>query len=400
MELNDIVTDFPKPMPEVTATIQPLPFEYDENDSRVMDTIDMVADFCGYEFTEVPPNPDGEDNPNYNPNDPDNPENPPKEGGDIMPLDDDINTGDDEKGDTSDEKDTDKPKPGDDDFVIDPDDPDKEGQIDPDVPGEPYPELTDEMDTLREAYKKAKEENYEERKAYWGRLWQVIRFISSITCWTDGPADTFFVQFRKQVYHAEQECPCKPTCCGCDPDQVIIPLDYTPLYDKGGFIDGWITVMINGEPVKEKIPFKYLEDHYDPSTGKVYINRSDFPDTLLYRGNCCCLCRRKLTITLLYNAGYVELPPALLPLLCPLMAKMNDAQMGMSDCANAMNQVSGYLKMKKVGNIQYQWSDTDNNQAKTLNLMTDLYNLATLDEIMALSRCMLAEMPNEIGDIV
>lgn len=350
MNIDDVNDELDKPM-QVVEKIPPLAFEYDPEDTRIQDTIDRVAGFCGFEFTEVPPDPDTE--------------------GAIMPLAED---------ETPEEKDPNIEEPA--------------------SPAEPYPEETDELDKLREAYKEALKEYHSERKEYWERLWQVIRFISSITCWTDGPYDTFFTQIRKQVYEAVQTNACRPNCCGCDPDQIIIPLDYTPLDKEQPFIDGWITVMINGQPVKEKIPYKYLEEHYDRANGKVYIMRDDFPDTLLYRGGLCCLCRRKLTITLLYNAGYPEIPAGLLPLLCPLMAKMEDAKVGLSDCANAMTQVAGYLKMKKVGNIQYQWSDADNNTQKTLALVTDLYNLASLDEVMALSRCLMAEMPEEIGDVV
>lgn len=348
MNIDDVNDELDKPM-QVMETIPPLPFEYDPEDTRIQDTIDRVAGFCGFEFTEVPQNPD-------------------EEPGVPVPLADET--------------------------------PKEEEKEEEDQTAEPYPEQTDELDKLREAYKEALEEYHAERNDYWGKLWQVVRFISSITCWTDGPYDTFFTQFRKQVYDATQVCGCRPNCCGCDPDEIVISLDYTPLDKDQPFIDGWITVMINGQPHKEKIPYQYLADHYDCSTNQLHIIRDDFPDSLLYRGSCCCLCRRKLTITLLYNAGYPEIPAGLLPLICPLMAKMDDAKMGLSDCANAMTQVAGYLKMKKVGNIQYQWSDTDNNTQKTLALVTDLYNLASLDEVMALSRCLMAEMPQDIGDVV
>lgn len=364
MNIDDVNNELDKPM-QVIETIPPLAFEYDPEDTRIQDTIDRVAGFCGFEFTEVPQNPD-------------------EEPGVPVPL-----------ADATPEVD------------VKPEEP-EEGEKDQDYGGnehdnsgaEPYPEMTDEMDKLREAYKEALEEYHDERKSYWGRLWQVIRFISSITCWTDGPYDTFFTQVRKQVYEAVQTNACRPNCCGCDPDEIVIPLDYNPLDHDQPFIDGWITVFINGQPVKEKIPYQYLADHYDWARNELHIIRDDFPDTLLYRGGVCCLCRRKLSITLLYNAGYREIPAGLLPLLCPLMAKMEDAKMGMSDCANAMTQVAGYLKMKKVGNIQYQWSDADNNTQKTLALVTDLYNLASLDEVMALSRCLVAEMPEEIGDVI
>ena len=149
--------------PEIVATIPPLPHQYDPEDSRVVSILETVSSFCGAEFTEVPQNPD-------------------EEPGVPVPL---IN--DEEE----------KPKPGDPDFVIDPDDPDKTGQIDPDTPGNPYPDWpSDELDKLREAYQTALAKNLEEKSDYWAKLWQVIRLISTMGCWTESHDDTFIIQYR------------------------------------------------------------------------------------------------------------------------------------------------------------------------------------------------------------
>lgn len=366
------------------TVMAPLAFQYNPHDTLVNDILNQVSGFCGAEFTEVPPNPDGEQNPDYDPEDPMSPEHI---GGDIMPLDD-----------------VEKPKPGDPDFVIDPDDPDKTGQIDPDAPGEKYPDGTEQepnpdLDKLREEYKKAYDENLKEKTTYWAKLWQVIRFISNITCWTEQIDDTFITQTRVQYHKIEQVCGCRPGCCHCNEDEIAIPLDYAPLPEYP-FIDAEITVFINGQPIVEKIDYKYLNDHLDRATNVLHIIRQDYPKTLFYHGGPCCLCRRKAVLKLRYNAGYDMIPAGLLPMICPLIKKIDESKDGLSDCANTMTQVAGLLASKKVGNIQYTWSDKDSNSAKTQTLYTDLFNLASVAEVNALSRCYIAETPEEMGDVI
>lgn len=407
-------------IPTAVAAIPALPYVYDENDSRCVDILNKVAEFCGKEFTEIPPDPDGTVNPNYDPNDPDNPENPPMEGGDIMPLDDDIPVGDGgDEGEETDDTDKPKPKPGDPDFVIDPDDPDKEGQIDPDIPGELYPDGTGEdpnpdLDDLRDAYKKAKEQNLEEKRTYWAHIWQAIRFISNVTCWTENATDTFIVQVREQHFDTKQIYACGRGCCNCDEDKLVIPLDYLPLYfqtEKAephyynperdfAFVGGKISAVVHGKPLSVNIPYKYLNDHYDPTTGKIYILRDDFPQILLaHGGRNCCLCLHDVVVTLIYNAGYETIPDALLTLICPLLARIDDSKLSTNDCAMAMTQVSGLLKSKKIGNIQYTWSDKDTEAAKTQSLYTELFNIANLAELNALSRCSMV-VTEDAGDVI
>lgn len=388
------------PMPQEVAIIPPLPYIYTDDDetrdSRVDAILDQVAEFCEKEFTEVPPDSDGTDNPNYDPNDPDNPENPPKEGGDIMPLDDDNETGE-------------KPKPGDPDFVIDPDDPDKEGQIDPDIPGEPYPEQTDELDKLRQAYKEAKEKNLEEKKSYWSVLWQVIRFISDYTCWTESYNDTFILQARTQTYTMSQLPYCSQFLCNCRINKPIdLPLTYAPLDQADltdffwqdcqvkAFIRGSIEYMNrDGEFVIEPISNEYLQSHYNPHTQKIVISPKDFE--AFYAGKC--ECPEDITIIIHYNAGYLTIPPALLPLICQLIGRIEDSKKPLSDCHAAMTQVAGLLKSKKVGNIQYTWSDNDTESQKTQALFTQIYNIASVAELEGLSRCAIVNV-EEAGDVI
>lgn len=368
------------PTPAIVKMIPPLPYDYNPDDERINAILDSVSTFCGAEFTEVPQNPD-------------------EEPGVPVPL-----------ADNEEEK----PKPGDPDFVIDPDDPDKTGQIDPDIPGDPYPEWpSDELDKLREAYKIAYEKNLEEKKDYWAKLWQVIRLISTMACWTESHDDTFIIQYRTQRYEAEQTCNCCGRCCNCDEDTVVIPIDYAPLevhpdtalnpierqMKARPFIKAVISAIVDGKRVEQVVDQDYLNERYDHYTQKLYINREDFADILYANGKCCCLCKRKLTITLWYNAGYYAVPQTILPLICQLMGKIEDSKKPLSDCTAAVTQVSGLLKSMKTGNIQYMWSDRDNALGNTQSLFTEIYNIASMAELFGLSRCDIINH-EEAGDVV
>lgn len=352
MDIDIKVPDLLDPDFGVPHRLDPIPFNYDPENERIEKIIEQVSEFCGTEFTEVPPDPDAEDTP--------------------VPL--DLEEGEEEEPE--------RPTPP------------------PLSPVEPGYEAQKHHEEMRKKYKEAKEKNLEEKKDYWARLWQVVRYISNITCWTDQIDDTFLMQTRTQSVSVEQMWGCKPGCCNCDETEIVIPLEYSPIAKRPAFIDGMITVFVNGEAVTEEIGYGYLNSHFDPATNTLHIMREDFPDTLLYNGNCCCLCRRRATIMLHYNAGYEGIPAGLLPMICPLLQKIEDSKASLSDCANTMTQVAGLLKFKKVGNIQYQWSDKDTEIAKTQALYTELYNLANVAEVYSISRCYLAEMPEEMGDVI
>lgn len=335
---------------------EPVAYIYDPDDPRIDHLIDQVVEFCGYTLTEVPQNPD-------------------EEPGVPVPLD------------------LDQPDP------IDPDDPDKKGQIDPEKPGEPYPEQTDELDKLREAYKEAKAKNLQERAELWPKIWQAIRYISHLACWTDSDNDTFLTQVRKQIYDVNAICACSIRCCECDQNVVAIKLDYNPV-PHNPFSIAHISGVYGGEILMDVIDKDYLNDHYNPATNTLYINRRDFPNLLLDKGCPCCLCEHKLTIVLEYAAGYDDIPDGLLPLICPIISKINESKIGMSSCHQAMTQVAGLLKRKKSGNVEYEWSNVNSDSQKTQTMYTELYNIANLDEVMAISRCYMLESVDEIGDVI
>lgn len=328
---------------------EPVSYIYDKDDPRIDPLIDQVAEFCGYELTEIPQNPD-------------------EEPGVPVALS---------------------------------DEPDEEyGGNEHDNSGaEPYPEQTDELDKLREEYKTALAQNLKERAELWPKIWQAIRYISHLACWTDSDNDTFLTQVRKQIYDTNAICSCSVRCCECDQNVVAIKLDYNPM-PHNPFSIAHITGVYGGEILTDVISHEYLNDHYNPATNTLYINRRDFPNLLLDKGCPCCLCEHKLTITLEYLAGYDRIPDGILPLICPIIAKINEAKVSMSSCHQAMTQVAGLLKRKKSGNVEYEWSNVNSDSQKTQTLYTELYNIANLDEIMAISRCYMLESAEEIGDVI
>lgn len=330
-----------------TPRVDPVAYIYDPDDPRVVHITDQVIDFCGYDFTEVPPNPD-------------------EEPGVPVPLDDDEPV---------------------EDPVENPDD----GPVinDPD----------DHLDELRTAYEEAKAKNLAEREELWPKIWQAIRYISHLACWTDSDNDTFLTSIRTQVVEVSAKCACQPDCCECDKNVIAIHLDYAPV-PHNPFSIAHLSGVYGGEILREVIGHEYLNDHFDPATNTLYISRRDFPNLLLDKGGCCCLCDHRIVIEIKYLAGYDDIPDGILPLICPIISKIDEAKVSMSSCHQAMTQVAGLLKRKKSGNVEYEWSTMNSDSQKTQTLYTELYDLAILDEVMAISRCYMLEAVEEIGDVV
>ena len=101
-----------------------------------------------------------------------------------------------------------------------------------------------------------------------------------------------------------------------------------------------------------------------------------------------------------YNAGYARLPNGLLPLMCPIIAKIDEAKISLSDCASAMTKTVGLLKRMKNGNIEREWSDKDNGASATETLLTDIFDIALVAELQAISRCEEITTPDEFGDVI
>lgn len=231
----------------------------------------------------------------------------------------------------------------------------------------------------------------------WSYIWQVLRRLSILTCWAEGADDTLIWQVRTQKYSVKQVNKCCRSCCRCDEDVIKVPLAYEPVPEKG-YVSGKMTVVIGGRIVTETFDPEYLADHTDWETGILYINREDYPNLLLYRGSCCCLCNRDVRITLVYNAGYKLIPSGMLPVVCQLM---NEVDTDTSDnCATAMTTVSGLLKRKKVGNVEYEWDASDKSNYTLDKLISELNTLGVLGEVMVYSRCSVAAPEEEIGDVV
>lgn len=240
----------------------------------------------------------------------------------------------------------------------------------------------------------------EKKEEVWRRIWQAIRYLSNHSCWTDSNEDTFILQCREEQFTAKTISGCTRDCCKCDPDQIVLPLSYSP-FPANPLVEADVTVVVGGKVKKLTIGQEYLNEHFDPYTGKLYIMRDDFPDMFYNKGgNSGCLCRRNLTITVRYNAGYATIPAGLLTLICPLMAQIDEAKIPLSDCASAMTKVSGLLKSLKKGDVQYTWSDTDTANSRTQALFTDMFDVALTTELASISRCAQIVVPDEFGDVI
>ena len=234
-------------------------------------------------------------------------------------------------------------------------------------------------------------------KDTWAYIWQVLRRLSLFTCWADGQNDTFLLQVRTQFFSIKQVNKCCRKCCRCDDDVIRIPLAYEPVPEQG-YVSGKLTVFINGKMHTQDLDVNYLAEHTDWETGVLYINREDYPDLLLYRGSCCCLCNRDVRVTLVYNAGYELVPNGLLPVICGLLDKVDTDTS--DECAQAMSTVSGLLKRKKVGNVEYEWAVNDDSSFTINKFIAELNTLGVLGEVMVYSRCAIAELEEETGEVV
>lgn len=234
-------------------------------------------------------------------------------------------------------------------------------------------------------------------KDTWAYIWQVLRRLSLLTCWAEEANDTFLLQVRTQHFSVKQVNACCRGCCRCDDDVLKVPLAYEPVPEQG-YVSGKMTLVIGGHLVTEVLDTEYLAEHTDWETGILYINREDFPNLLLYRGSCCCLCNRDVRITLVYNAGYEVLPSGILPTICALLEKVDTDTS--DNCASAMSEVSGLLKRKKVGNVEYEWDTSDDSAYTVDKLLAELNTLGVLGEVMVYSRCSIAEPDEVTGEVV
>lgn len=231
----------------------------------------------------------------------------------------------------------------------------------------------------------------------WAYIWQALRRLSLLTCWAEDANDTFLLQVRTQNYSVKQVNACCRKCCRCDEDVLRIPLAYEPVPEQG-YVSGKMTLTIGGHLVTEILDTEYLAEHTDWETGILYINREDFPNLLLYKGSCICLCNRDVRVTLVYNAGYEVLPAGILPTLCALLEKVDTDTS--DNCAAAMSEVSGLLKRKKVGNVEYEWDTSDDSAYTVDKLIAELNTLGVLSEVMVYSRCSIAEPEEVTGEVV
>lgn len=378
--------------PATKVCVAPLPYLYDPDDERIQTILHQVTEHCEItlEETEMRPveKPDPTpDEPGENPEEPgENPEEPGTSENTNTPFSPTGQDGHNEAKVNGDNTDT-------------PSSSTNENGGEPTEPTEPTnpEEPTDPDEPEMEEVVVVEGEKPEE---VWRRVWQAIRYLSNHSCWTDSDDDTFILQCRTEQFTAETICGCTRDCCQCDPDQIVLALSYSP-YPKDPLVEADVTVVVNGKVARLNIDHTYLNEHFDPYTGKLYIIREDFPEFFYAEGyKDCCLCKRHLTITLRYNAGYKTIPAALLPLICPMMAQIDEAKIPLSDCASAMTKVSGLLKSLKKGDVQYTWSDTDTAASRTNALFTDMFDVALVTELASISRCEQIIVPDEFGDVI
>lgn len=375
--------------PATKVCVAPLPYLYDPDDERIQTILHQVTEHCEItlEETEMRPVEKPEptpDEPGKNPEGPgENPEEPGTSENTNTPFSPTGQNGHNEAKANGDNTDT--PSSSTDENGEEPTEPtNPEEPTDPDEP---------EMEEVVVVEGEKPEE-------VWRRVWQAIRYLSNHSCWTDSDDDTFILQCRTEQFTAETICGCTRDCCQCDPDQIVLTLSYSP-YPKDPLVEADVTVVVNGKVARLNIDHNYLNEHFDPYTGKLYIMREDFPEFFYAEGyKDCCLCKRHLTITLHYNAGYKTIPAALLPLICPMMAQIDEAKIPLSDCASAMTKVSGLLKSLKKGDVQYTWSDTDTAASRTNALFTDMFDVALVTELASISRCEQIIVPDEFGDVI
>lgn len=231
------------------------------------------------------------------------------------------------------------------------------------------------------------------RGVLWSKVWMILRLVSAYTCWNDSDQDTFITQTRTQRVNFKQYCCHNATCGDCNRNIITIPLDYAPLADDP-FVGAPITVVNGAEIRRFTIPADYLEDHYDNITQNLYIDAADYPQVLM---TSCCKCPGDVSLAIEYNAGYDTIPLGILPFICALLNRLD--KMSATDCHATMNRVAGVLASKKIGNVQYQWTD-NTSESNTDKMIIDLFNTALISQLQTLSRCTIVSSSSPMGFVV
>lgn len=230
----------------------------------------------------------------------------------------------------------------------------------------------------------------------WPLIWQTLRILSNITCWSDTIDDLFLTQTRTQSYPVIID-HCECLCRLCDDAFVIIPLEFSPHPDDF-MISVTISGMVNGEFVKRELDVETVMKGFDEGQDKLYLPKQMFYDLIKQYDNCCS-CVYNMTVTMKYNAGYDGIPQGLYPAVCYILNKINNS-VDIEDCHDNLTTTSGLLQRKKVGNVEYQWSTQDTTNSKTATLYSDLHDLGMIDEVLAFSRCYLSTQEEVLGDVV
>lgn len=133
---------------------------------------------------------------------------------------------------------------------------------------------------------------------------QLITLVSSLTCWTNKPCETFLSSEREQYFPLEVN-----PCCGCDYLTMKKELFYEQVKT-----DSFSVFLIMRDGIKEYEVEIEPEDFY-------YIQRNNHIkiDLRKYLNQNPCSCEVAEGIIVRYTAGFEEIPNCLLPVFCDML---------------------------------------------------------------------------------
>ncbi len=167
---------------------------------------------------------------------------------------------------------------------------------------------------------------------------ELIHLISTYTCWSQKPCETFLQGERKEVVEVPS--------CSCDCDIFEFDPFYAP-FDPDSFT--FTLIEQNG-----------IEENQTEITSYVYSEADEKFRLELPLPNCDCSpqcgCKSKYKLMVNYVAGYEEIPECLLPLMCEALQwiiEKNECDCeACQDCENKYSNVHEIDYTKLTGRIQ------------------------------------------------
>lgn len=151
---------------------------------------------------------------------------------------------------------------------------------------------------------------------------QLVQLISTMTCWSNKPCETFLSSDREEVFDIGEF-----ETCGCDSGIVTVDLFY-PMIDVSS-IKVYVLKRQGVKFTKEEVD---VDDFtFNPYERLLYIDLTNVGITDVC--NCDCTVFSKLIID--YVAGYETIPECLLPVFCDFfqfVIAMNKCECSCSTC--------------------------------------------------------------------